>query len=85
MKVQNIKNSKGARYILLDDDYKLVTIINKYLKYLDNLGKSPNTQCSYAYNLLLYMEYMNAKDLDVLELCTNPEQGPVDILSEFSL
>lgn len=85
MKVQNIKTSKGARYILLDDDYKLVTIINKYLKYLDNLGKSPNTQCSYAYNLLLYMEYMNAKDLDVLELCTNSEQGPVDILSEFSL
>ena len=85
MKVQNIKTSKGARYILLDDDYKLVTIINKYLKYLDNLGKSPNTQCSYAYNLLLYMEYMNAKDLDVLELYTNPEQGPVDILSEFSL
>ena len=85
MKVQNIKTSKGTRYILLDDDYKPVTIINKYLKYLDNLGKSPNTQRSYAYDLLLYMEYMKAKDLDVLELCTNPEQGPVDILSEFVL
>ena len=45
---------------MLDDDYKPVTIVNKYLKYLDNFGKSPNTQRSYAYDLKLYLEYISA-------------------------
>lgn len=85
MKVQNIETPLGTRYILLDDDYKPVEIVNKYLKHLDNIGKSPNTQRSYAYDLLLFMEYMQSQNLNVLELCMNPERGPIDILSSFVL
>jgi len=47
MKVQPIITQRGTRYILLDDEYIPVTDVNKYLKYLDNIGRSPNTQRSY--------------------------------------
>ena len=56
MKVQSILTQRGTRYILLDDEYNPVTDVNKYLKYLDNIGRSPNTQRSYAYNLLLFCQ-----------------------------
>lgn len=85
MKVQFINTPKGTRYVLLDNEYRPVTVVNKYLKYLDNLGKSPNTQRSYAYDLLLFCQFMDMKDISLLDLCNNPANGPIDILSEFVL
>ena len=85
MKVQEINTQKGKRYVLLDDQYKPIDLVNKYLKFLDNLGKSPNTQRAYAYDLLLYCQFMQKKEISLLDLCNNPDRGPVDILSEFVL
>ena len=83
MKVQEIETPKGKRHILLDDNYKPVSVINSYIKFLDIIRKSPNTQRSYIYDLSLYMEYLNLKGIDVLEICADSEHGPLDILSEF--
>jgi integrase/recombinase XerD len=85
MKVQEINTPKGKRYVLLDDQFKPIGVVNKYLKFLDNLGKSPNTQRTYAYDLLLYCQFMQKKGISLLDLCNNPERGPIDILSEFVL
>ena len=71
--------------MLLDDQYKPIDVVNKYLKFLDNLGKSPNTQRTYAYDLLLYCQFMQKKEISLLDLCNNPDRGPIDILSEFVL
>lgn len=85
MKVQPIKTKKGIRYILIGNDCKPEPVVTRYLKYLDNLGKSPNTQRSYAYDLLLYCEFMEQQGIPLLDLCKNPDKGPVDILGEFVL
>ena len=71
MKVQVINTPKGKRYVLLDDQYKPIDVVNKYLKFLDNLGKSPNTQRTYAYDLLLYCQFMQKKEISLLDLCNN--------------
>ena len=71
MKVQSILTQRGTRYILLDDEFNPITDVNKYLKYLDNIGRSPNTQRSYAYNLLLFCQYMSQEDKPLKELCSN--------------
>lgn len=58
MKVQEIILDKyKRRYILLNDNGIPVV---KYLKYLDNKEKSPNTQKTYCYALKLYFEYWEA-------------------------
>lgn len=85
MKVQKISTPKGTRYILLDDNYVPVNVVNRYLKYLDNIGKSPNTQRSYAYDLLLYLQYLQKKGVGILEIGTDSQKGPVEILGEFVL
>lgn len=85
MKVQPINTKKGTRYILIGDDYKPIDNANRYLRFLDNTGKSPNTIRSYAYNLLLFYIFMKNKGVPVLNLCNNPEKGPIEILSKFVL
>ena len=65
MKAQVINTSKGKRYVLLDDQFKPVGVVNKYLKFLDNLGKSPNTQRTYAYDLLLYCQFMQKNNIHI--------------------
>lgn len=67
MKVQVINTPKGKRYVLLDDQYKPIDVVNKYLKFLDNLGKSPNTQRTYAYDLLLYCQFMQKKEISKIK------------------
>ena len=83
MKVQEINTPKGKRYILLDDEYKVVDKVKRFLKYLDNTGKSPNTLKNYAFHLKTYYEYMNNIDIEIKDLCNTSDKGPVDILSEF--
>lgn len=56
MKVQEVNTNKGIRYILLDDKFKVVDEVKRFLKYLDNNGKSPNTLKNYAFHLKTYYE-----------------------------
>lgn len=85
MKVQQIETKRGKRYILIGDDYAPIESVNRYLKYLDNLNKSPNTQKSYAYDLLLYCRFMAEEGIALEDLCMNENAGPLDILSKFML
>ena len=85
MKVQKIATIAGERYILLDETFKPIYTINKFIKYLDNIGKSPNTQKSYAYDLLLYYRFLVENKLSILEIFEVDGKGPIDILSDFVL
>ncbi len=50
MKVQEVKlDGNKRRYLLLDDKGIPIITVAKYLKYLDNGEKSPNTQKTYCF------------------------------------
>ena len=59
MKVQEVKlEDDKRRYLLVDDNGLPVIPVARYLKYIDNTGKSFNTQKTYCYSLKLYFEYL---------------------------
>ena len=64
MKVQETKRENKKRYLLLDDGGMPIVPVVKYLKFIDNGGKSPNTQKTYCYALKLYFEYLNEINMD---------------------
>jgi site-specific recombinase XerD len=49
--------------MVLDDDYLPIEPIQKYLRYLENLERSPNTIESYARNLKLFWEFLQDSHL----------------------
>ena len=63
-------------WLVLDDNYSPVEPISKYLRYLDNLERSPNTIAGYARNLKLYWEYLQESSL-------NWKEVGLEQLSEF--
>jgi len=85
LKVQTINTPYGERYILLDNDYKIIDEVKRFLKYLDVLSKSPNTLKNYAFHLKAFYEYMLIIDLDIKDLCNSPDKKPIDTLSNFIL
>lgn len=65
MLVQKIRlRDNSVRFLLLDDDYAIIEPVRKYLKHLDNLGRSIYTLRSYAYHLKLYFEFLKEAGLD---------------------
>lgn len=69
MKVQEVKlDENKRRYLLLDSDGIPVMPVAKYLKYLDNTGKSSNTQKTYCYALKQYFDYLGEIDKDYMEI-----------------
>jgi len=52
------------RYMLLDRNGFPVLPVMKYLKYLDQTGKSPNTQKTYCYSLKHFYTYLEEKEKD---------------------
>ena len=65
LKVQEIiLDCKRKRYMLLDGVGVPVIPVVKYLKHLDNKGKSSNTQKTYCYCLKLYFEFLKEIDKD---------------------
>ncbi|NJL09233.1 MAG: tyrosine-type recombinase/integrase [Calothrix sp. SM1_7_51] len=66
MKVQKgiLLDSQHPVWMVLDDNYLPVEPIQKYLHYLDNVGRSPNTIQTYAYNLKLFWEFLRSEKLD---------------------
>lgn len=85
MKVQEIKTDRGIRYLLLDENYKIVDEVYRYLKYLDASGKSPNTIKNYAYHLKIYYDYCVIVGLSPLNVFKNSARKPVDFFCEFML
>lgn len=81
--------------IVLDDDYLPIEPIQKYLRYLDSLEKSPNTVRVYANNLKLFWEFLRDKQIDWREITLeqlsdfihwlrSPEPGVVSIQPQVS-
>lgn len=70
MKVQKgtLLNSSHLVWMVLDDGYLPIEPIQKYLHYLDSVGRSPNTIQTYAFNLKLFWEFLQDSQLDWREI-----------------
>lgn len=66
MKVQRVRLPEDGKvtWMVLGDDLLPVEPIQKYLSYLENLEKSPNTILSYAHHLKLFWEFLSDSSLD---------------------
>ena len=66
MKVQKVSlpDCDRATWTLLGDDFLPVEPVEKFLTYLRNIGRSPNTIRAYTYHLKLYWEYLGQSRLD---------------------
>ena len=57
-------DSNKKRYLLIDEKGFPIIPVAKYLKYIDNCGRSHNTQKTYCYALKAYVEYLRLINLD---------------------
>ena len=77
MKVKKLVLDKYKfRYIVTDDEGYPILSVSKYLKYIDNLGRSAKTQKAYAYGLKSYFEYLKEINIDYKNI-------NIHILSDF--
>jgi len=58
-----------VRYVVVDEEGKLVGPIVHYLKYLDRLGSARQTLRSYAAALRLYWEFLSQEQFDFPFVC----------------
>jgi site-specific recombinase XerD len=70
MKIQKgcFPDSNRIVWMVVDEDYLPIQPIQKYLRYLENLERSPNTIKSYAKNLKLFWEFLEDSHLDWKEV-----------------
>lgn len=60
MKVQKIKLSPYEySWLVLDNKHLPIKPITEFIRYLNNVDKSPFTVRSYAYHLKLYWEFLD--------------------------
>lgn len=60
MKVQKLKLSNNKiTWVVLDDNYLPIQPIESYIRYLENLERSPNTIHSYASHLNLFWQFLS--------------------------
>src|SRR5450631_956681 len=65
MRVVEIETQdQKIRYVVVDEEGKLVMPIVHYLKYLDRIGSARQTLRSYATALRLYWEFLSQEHLD---------------------
>ncbi|MCA0403574.1 MAG: site-specific integrase [Proteobacteria bacterium] len=65
MKVQKIKlNAYDYSWLVLDNNHLPVKPITDFIRYLNNVDKSPFTVRSYAYHLKLFWEFLELKQID---------------------
>lgn len=96
MKVQRVRLPKSDRvsWIVLGDDFLPIQPVNEFLKYLENIERSPNTVRAYAFHLKLYWEFLQSMQLDwtgvgIVELADfmawlrNPTPGGVVSMQEI--
>ena len=66
MKVQRIRfsDTSCSSWIVLGDDFLPVKPIVVFLKFMEDLGRSPNTVRATAHHLKLFWEYLRDERLD---------------------
>ena len=70
MKVQKVlvEGKPYPLYILLDKNFEVVEPVKRFIKYLDNTGKAPNTIKTYSYHLKLFYEFMGQRRIELDDL-----------------
>ena len=64
MKVQKIRLSPyDVSWLVLDDNHLPIKPIMEFIRYLNNIDKSPFTVGSYAHHLKLFWEYLDTKQI----------------------
>jgi len=61
-RVERIDVKGVYHYVVVDEDGRLVVPVAKFLRYLYQIGRSPNTLKSYSYHLKSYFEFLQQKD-----------------------
>lgn len=56
--VITIPYGEGSRWVVVDEHHPMINPIMKYIKYLDQIGRSANTLKSYAYQLKVYWDFL---------------------------
>ncbi|MBW4571703.1 MAG: site-specific integrase [Tolypothrix carrinoi HA7290-LM1] len=66
MKVQKIRTPYSDRvsWLVLDEDYLPIEPIQRYLRYLESIERSPNTIRAYAGHLKLFWEFLASSGFD---------------------
>lgn len=83
MKVQQISTPNGYRFLVLDNDYKVIEPIKNYLKFLDRLNKSENTLKNYAHHLKLYCDFLEEYEMDILQMNSSEEYNALEVISQY--
>ena len=70
MKVQKVvvEEKSYPLYILLDKNFEVIEPVKRFIKYLDNTGKAPNTIKTYCYHLKLFYEFMSQSRIGLEDL-----------------
>ncbi|EAH4139945.1 transposase, partial [Listeria monocytogenes] len=70
MKVQKVivEEKPYPLYILLDKEFEVIEPVKRFIKYLDNTGKAPNTIKTYCYHLKLFYEFMSQRGIGLEDL-----------------
>jgi integrase/recombinase XerD len=75
--VEEIINKHGQeRYILVNNAGEIIIPVAKFIKYKDNTGSARNTLRRYCYNLKLFFEFLEQKNLEYHE-------AGIDTVGEF--
>jgi integrase len=65
MKVQRVQLAEGrVSWLVLDDAYLPIPPVLAFLKFLDDVGRSPNTIRTMAYHLKLFWDFLQDEHLD---------------------
>lgn len=64
MEVKSVKKLVGTIYFLIDDDYKPIMPVYRFMLDMISKGYSSNTSKTYAQHLKLYYEWMKLENLD---------------------
>ncbi|MCW8450792.1 tyrosine-type recombinase/integrase [Legionella quinlivanii] len=84
MKVQKIKLSPYEySWLVLDDNYLPIKPITDFIRYLNDIDKSPFTVQSYAHHLKLFWEFLNENQLDWANINFSNLSAFVGWLREF--
>lgn len=70
MKVQKVivEDKAYPLYLLLDSNFEVVEPVKRFIKYLDNTGKAPNTIKTYSYHLKLFYDFMTQQGIELEDL-----------------
>ena len=76
MKVQKVNIGGKITYIVIGSDFLPIAPINKYLKYIEDIGYSINTIRTYANALSIFWKFLSIKNLDWKDL-------KLEVIAEF--